>query len=141
MPRLTDTDYLHIHHRLARLWSAADGVFGFLTPNEQWCLHEYFQSSKSWSDSRLLAHRMAISVAQPSLPQQAGKALSKHDRHSATYAVNKVRPAPAGTPKRRPTAERKISVRPVVHPEVDPQKLARAFIHLALSRSRQRSRP
>lgn len=141
MPRLTDTDYLHIHFRLARLWSAADAVFGYLTPTEQWYLHEYFQPPKTWSDSSLIAHRMAITVAQPSLPQQAGKASSKLVRHSVAYAINKVRPAPVGTTKRRPAAERKLSARPVVHPEVDPDKLARAFIHVALSLSRQRSRP
>jgi len=94
MPRLSDTDYLKIHRRLARMWSVADGVFGYLSMSDQWFLHDFFQPSKSWSDSRLLAHRMAITAAQPTLPQQAGRALSRLDEHAAAWALKKVRPTP-----------------------------------------------
>ncbi len=129
MSRLTDHDFLHIHDRLAHLWAKAPGTFGYLSAQEQWCLHDYFQPSKNMSDLQLLAHRQAISAARPSLPQRAGRALTKLDEAAAVWALRQVRPKAVN--KRKPQAERHVTVRAVVRPEVDPEKLARAFINLA----------
>ncbi len=54
MPRLSNPDYLQIHHRLARLCSHANSVFCYLTPTEPWRLHDSFRPSKDLSNKALL---------------------------------------------------------------------------------------
>jgi hypothetical protein len=77
MTRLTNTTYPTQHHQLKAEWfSESVGAFIMLSPSEQWSLHGYYEFTKNLSDTELLAHRAAVSEAQPSLPQAAGKALA-----------------------------------------------------------------
>jgi hypothetical protein len=78
MTRLTNTTYLLQHHQLKDEWSSeSGGAFIMLSPTEQWALHNYYEFTKRLTDSQLLAHRAAVSKAQPSLPQSAGKAFAR----------------------------------------------------------------
>jgi hypothetical protein len=48
-----------------------------LEPAEQWELHDFYGFTENYDDVQALAHRAAVSLARPSLPQQAGKAFRK----------------------------------------------------------------
>lgn len=76
MPRLTAKQYLRSHDQLRRLWLKNTVVFSYISPVEQWQLHDFFKPDRDWTDLRLLQHRDAITTSRPSLPHQAGRALN-----------------------------------------------------------------
>jgi hypothetical protein len=131
MPRLNDRQYLKAHKQLRRFWIADNSVFGYLSSNEQWRLHAYFQPSKDLTNDELLVHRREITAQQPNLPHQAGRALAKLQAAAAQHALQRVRLAKRPLDKTPRTGKRNITVRGVVKPEVDTKRLARAFIALA----------
>lgn len=125
MPRLTSTHYLQLHHRLRKLWLKDHGLFADLTPVEQWMLHDFFKPDSGLSNTDLIAHRKRVTAARPGLPQQAGKALARFDQLSKTKTP---------TSKAHSTSGRKsrsFTLKPIVNPEPDAKKLARAFWMLA----------
>jgi hypothetical protein len=139
MPRLTPKQYLKAHDQLRRFWLHNDMVFGALSSAEQYQIHDYFQPSKDLSDLELLAHRDRITKERPSLPHQAGRALAKLRDAAAVLSVRRLRmaKAPAGAKVRR-QGNRHLTVRAVVKPEPDMQKLARALVMLAEHRVKHR---
>lgn len=141
MPRLTTKNYLRTHDRLRGLWLHDIRLFAELTPTEQWQLHDFFRPDKDWSDLELLQYRDAIKAERPSLPHQAGRALEKFWTLSANLAVRRVRAAkvPAGSAKRVRQQDRKFTVKAVARPEIDTQKLARAYIYLARDLAKKRA--
>jgi hypothetical protein len=40
MPRQTSADYYHAHEQLRRFWLTHEGLYGELSPTEQWLLHD-----------------------------------------------------------------------------------------------------
>lgn len=135
MPRLTAKRYLYARDQLRRFWLTDEGLYAELTPTEQWQLHDYFQPGKDWPAEQLLKHRAQITKERPSLPHQAGRALSKFQERVAQVALLRVRgakrPIAAGRPSR---GERHLEVKAVVRPEPDLKKLSRALIAVALER-------
>lgn len=138
MPRLAAKDYLRTHDRLRKLWLHDLRLFAELTPTDQWQLHDFFRPDKDWSDLQLLQHRDAVTAERPSLPHQAGRALEKFWTLCVSRAVKQVRTAkaPAGSATRVRQEDRQISIKAVARPEIDVEKLARAYIYLR-SGSRQ----
>lgn len=110
-------------------WREEVSPFGYLSSTEQWDLHKYFQPSRELSDQTLIAHRKAISAADPSLPQRAGRAL-KHLEHALLeLAVRQAATAAAPQDtKRKKTGD--VRVRALMLPEPDYRKLARALLHV-----------
>jgi len=138
MPRLTAKQYLKAHDQLRRFWLHDNRLFAELSPTEQWQLHDYFKPDKDWSDLELLAHREHISKQRPSLPHQAGRALTRLHNKAAHYALLGVRRAKSPVAARiRKQSERRLTVKAVVRPEVDADKLARAFINMAVERAKR----
>ena len=107
-----------------------------LSPSEQWTLHSYYEFTKHLSDDQLIAHRAAVSKAQPSLPHRAGKAftrlrlfsdrLSKHQGFD-TWLSERV--------KHRKGTPTQLTVFSDVHPEIDVAKLIDALNDYRRSRS------
>jgi hypothetical protein len=134
MPRMSNKHYLHTHRQLAHFWHHDPGLFSALSPTEQWQLHDFFQLSKTLSPEDLLTHRQAITEKRPSLPQQAGRSLEKFYAKTAEAALQRQRaqPAAVAVAKRKAVrGERVITVRSVVNPEIDVDKLARALLSAA----------
>ena len=100
-----------------------------LNPAEQWALHSYYEFTKHLTDDQLLAHRVAVSKAQPSLPHRAGKAfthlrlftdrLSSHRDKISAPGYQKV--------KHRKGAPTHLTVFSEVHPEIDVAKMIDAL--------------
>lgn len=100
-----------------------------LSPTEQWALHSYYEFTKHLTDAELLAHRAAVSKAQPSLPHWAGKAftrlrlfsdrLSKHQDKIAAPGYQRV--------KHRKGAPTQLTVFSEVHPDLDIAELIDAL--------------
>jgi hypothetical protein len=120
MPRLSKKQYLKYHKTLRHLWLNHQSVYSYLSPTKQWQLHDFFQPSKELTNERLLEHRKVISKERPSLPHQAGWALKDINQVLGTFAKQPVRA------KGRHNASR-VTVRPIVRPEIDGDKLALAF--------------
>jgi hypothetical protein len=148
MPRLSVRKYLQASKRLRRYWDYQQMAYGYLTAAEQWQLHDFFKPAKDWPKDVVLEHRAEISKQRPSLPHQAGRALAKIDEIAPRLAIAGVRrrhaPPPA-KPARRANVRSKyqhITVRAVVKPEVDTERLAQVVIamaeHLARERAKQR---
>ena len=105
--------------------------FGSLTPGDQRALHDYFQPSKDLPPEVRLAHRATVTAARPSLPHQAGRALSKLRNPPDALPVHRqsggqIRAVTSGRGR-----QRNITVRAVLRPEIDYPKLARALLMLA----------
>jgi hypothetical protein len=140
MTRLIQLTYTAQHYQLKKEWSSeGGGAFIMLSPTEQWALHSYYEFTEQLSDAELLAHRIIISRAQPSLSQPAGKAFSRLRRFSAHFPLYiKGR---RHAPKRKKGAPTQLTILSQVHPEVDIAKLTDALIQLAREQADQRSRP
>jgi len=127
MPRLANADYIHIHYRLQAYWNESQIVYGYLSPTEQWDLHKFFWPTHDEPDQDLLEHRKEVSSSDPSLPQRAGQAL-RHFKQAAYEDAGR-KANPVGHPKKRTNVA--IRVYPVVLPEPDYRKAARALLSLA----------
>lgn len=99
-----------------------------LSPSEQWTLHSYYEFTKNFRVSELLAHRALITQAQPSLPQRAGKALAA----LAVFAVRleRYRQVPHPSTRRKGTPY-KARVFSQVNPDLDPDEFARILMQIA----------
>jgi len=75
MPRLTNSDYLLYRAELAALFEEQVPVQVFLSYRDQLVLHDYFAPTQELTDAEAIAHRLAITQANPSLPNRAGKIL------------------------------------------------------------------
>ncbi|MFL6098595.1 MAG: hypothetical protein ACJ71T_01420 [Actinomycetales bacterium] len=141
MPRLTAKQYLKTHDRIRRLWLQIPSVFAEISPIDQWLLHDFFVPDRDLSDLELLAYRDRVAEQRPSLPHQAGRALSRFWEAAAHAGLLRVRRAkvPAGVTKRVRQADRHLVVKPLVRPEIDVHKLARAFLWMAYDRARNQS--
>ena len=137
MARLSTKQYLKAHRQLRRLWERDPSLFSYLAPSEQWVLHDFFQLTHEMTDAELLEHRVRISGERPSLPQQAGRTLAKFYDRTAVVATQRVRAKPVTKRSVTRQADRVLAARPLVRPEIDVEKLARAFISLAQQRQRQ----
>lgn len=127
MARLTDTTYLATHQELRSVWLEDPARFALLNAGEQWALHGYFVLEHNLTDDGLLAYRREVSKVDASLPQRAGKALTKWRMKEVPLAAYRERShSPAvGTKRSRDYA---VAVFSLVHPEINPQKITRAVI-------------
>lgn len=105
-----------------------------LSPTEQWTLHSYYEFTKHLTDDELLAHRAAVSKAQPSLPQSAGKAFARLRLFSERLAKYRAAPHPNTRKKGAPYEARIFSQ---VNPDIDPKEMARILIEAMKERSRR----
>jgi hypothetical protein len=121
MPKLSNEDYLIRHEMLHRVWGTDNRHFAGLTYQQQRDLHDYYVPAKDLTNDELLAHRRKVTKQSPSLPQRASKAflvMLKPEAQPDHYVH---------TDKKG----RKITIRPLVRPEIDTEKLAMALLDLA----------
>jgi hypothetical protein len=125
MPRLTTKHYLEIHQMLNYHWFHDPALYCQLSANEQWDLHTFFWGYKELSDVALGEHRRTISKQDPSLPQRAGRALSRFKR--VVELRTQIEPGQLSF-KRAPKGSCKVVTYPLVQPELDLAQLARVII-------------
>jgi hypothetical protein len=102
------------------------------TPTEQWIIHEYFMPDRDLSDLQLLMHRDAVTTARPSLPHQAGRALSRFWEMTARLGMKRVARAKATPPaKHVRQADSRLIVKPLVRPELAAKEPVRPYVNLA----------
>lgn len=100
-----------------------------LSPTEQWALHSYYEFTKRLTDDQLLAHRAAVSRAQPSLPHRAGKAFARLRLFSDRLSSHRDKISTPGyqKAKHRKGAPTRLTVLSEVHPEIDVAKMIDAL--------------
>ena len=130
MPRLTNQSYLLQCHQLRDHWrDDSKNAFFLLTPTEQWTLFTYFAPSEKLTDDDLIMHREDISSYDPSLPQRAGRALSKLWIASKRLEEYRAQVLPMPRPRIAKNAEKRITIFSEVHPVLDPAKMAQILLN------------
>ncbi|MBA3618024.1 MAG: hypothetical protein H0W56_00200 [Acidothermales bacterium] len=117
MPRLTTHDYLFFHAYLHEVWHNQRKAFSLISTRDQSYLHQYFRPSETLTDPELLVHRNAITAEEPCLPQCAGRAL----RHLADPL-----------PMKQSTSSDRIVLYPLLNPNPDLSRMARALLRQAM---------
>ena len=116
-------------------WDESDGaVFGYLTYAEQQDLHSYYALTEDLADARAIEHRAAASLLDGSLPQRAGRALSKLRWSVSRLAKIRARlrdRKPSQPPKRQRVRVSKVTVRAIARPEPDLRRLVLALVSAA----------
>ncbi|TWE12605.1 hypothetical protein BKA23_1420 [Rudaeicoccus suwonensis] len=146
MPRFTNHHYLELHRRLRALWLQDDANYLDFTTTEQLTIHRFFAPGKDLDDEALLARRQEITKLEPSLPQRAGRAIANLDQieRIAAYRQNRAEELARNPPQPRPKGQRvtrpkgseyNITVRGVMRPEIDIQRLACAIVHMAMDKA------
>lgn len=156
MPRLTNVGFLKRHHFLVKLWESEllRSIFSTLDPMPQLHLHQYYQIINHGSDKEILETRTTVNAGDGSLPQQAGRAYGElvrtflrtaeylgisadeSDLAETTPAMEKARlalltPNPGKPKARTPMRRGTHRVQPLMQPEIDKRKLAKALLMLA----------
>jgi hypothetical protein len=124
MPRLSTKQYLDLHNYLRHLWLEHKQIYSLLQPNQQWDLHEFFAPTEDLGPEQLLAHRKQAAAAASSLPQSAGRAFKELD----LIMAGQKRPHTISVPAGR---QGHLHAHPLVNPDIDYEKLARAFVAAA----------
>lgn len=127
MPRLTDQQYLERRRLILREWFGRDGNgFGYLSPEDQHALHDYFGTLKNLDAKGALAFRRQIPASRPSLPHKAGRAFLELTS-ALEYYANLPPTPPATGPKR----SRQVKLYALVQPEIDVKQLVRVLVMLS----------
>ena len=130
MPRLTNQSYLLQAHQVRDHWrDESKSAFFLLTPTEQWSLFTYFAPSERLTDDELVFHREDISSYDPSLPQRAGRALTKLWTASKRLEEYRAQVIPMPRSRMAKNAEKRIVVFSEVHPVMDPAKMAQILMN------------
>jgi hypothetical protein len=137
MPRLTNQRYILIHRALRHHWLNNQVLFSYLTPNEQWDLHDFFKSYVDMPDAVLLQHRQEVSAKFPSLAQRAGKALRHLDAVIQQIVTAKRASNTATAHTKQAGPPQPAHVRALVNPKIDTQKIARALLMWAKEQVRR----
>lgn len=131
--RLSDATYLLQYSRLKTEWESSSGsVFVVLSPTDQWALHDFYVCTKKLSVDEVLAHRRTVTVAQPSLPQRAGKAFKKIEVFLDMPPRVPMAPVHPDGRRRKAGAKRNIWVQSQVRPDIDPNVLAKIVVQHVL---------
>jgi hypothetical protein len=143
VPRLSNSNYLSQREFLIDAWKLFPGVFTAVSYNQQLEIHAFYQPSKDLTDEQVLAHREQISQAQPSLPNRAGKLLTRMET-AARLLQERLDSQPDQDSTRRvrvstSRGQRHIKVVPLARPEMDVRKLAVALLDLAEQVQREES--
>ena len=118
MPRLTRSQYFIRHGLLSYTWSTHPQLFSLLSPTAQLELHCFFLPTVDIEEHELASYRDYINKVEPSLAHKAGKHFKDFTRPRPEVAeiISK---------------SKNFELRPIMKPEPDLQKLARAFVKRA----------
>lgn len=146
MAYISPNDYLGRRDLLVVCWNFLPEFFGLLAPKSQWEVHHFYAPGKSLTDDEVLVHINEALAADPSLAQRVGKHYKrifttfKHyaDQVGKTnweevrrlllkdYAKDNADLLESIKP-----GKKRIVLMPIVKPDIDAAKTARAFIALA----------
>lgn len=130
MPRLTNQSYLLQCHQDRDHWhDESKNAFFLLTPAEQWALFAYFAPSEQHTDDELIIHREDISFLDSSLPQRAGRALSRLRAVSKRIEEYRAQVIPMPRPRMNKNAAKQLVIFSEVHPVLDPAKFAQILLN------------
>jgi hypothetical protein len=118
VPRLTRSQYFIRHGLLSYLWETHRQLFSLLSSTAQLELHRFFLPTVDIQEHELASYRDYINEREPSLAHKAGKHFKEFTRPRPEVEEIIMRGKP-------------VVVRPIMKPEPDLQKLARAFVNLA----------
>lgn len=123
MPRLNRSQYFIRHGLLSYLWETHRQLFSLLSPTAQLELHRFFLPTVDIEEHELASYRDYINRREPSLAHKAGKHFKEFTRPRPEVAeiISK---------------SKKFELRPIMKPDPDFQKLARALIAVAKSRTK-----
>jgi hypothetical protein len=129
---MTPDDYVEWRNRLASVWQRDTSFMSYLSPNDQWDLHGYFQFHREKSEQDVLGHLAAIQADEPDV-ETRGLAALEHLQAAIDHVVRERQSQPAPSPpvKGGARGRRVVVTGAVVRPEIDVQKLARACIQIA----------
>lgn len=125
MPRLSNARYYERYEFLRWVWLKGASRYRYISSQDQYAIHDYYQPSRELTFEELVKHRKNITLECPALPSKASKAYFRF------IEANVAKTAPAKT------GGRNLYVRSVVNPEIDVKALARAFANLAQHISRK----
>jgi hypothetical protein len=123
VPRLNRSQYFIRHGLLSYLWETHRQLFSLLSPTAQLELHRFFLPTVDIEEHELASYRDYINRREPSLAHKAGKHFKEFTRPRPEVAeiISK---------------SKKFELRPIMKPDPDFQKLARALIAVAKSRTK-----
>lgn len=121
MPRLTRSQHFVRHGLLSYLWETHRQLFSLLSATAQLELHRFFLPTVDIEEHELASYRDYINKREPSLAHKAGKHFKEFTRPRPEVAEII-------------TGSKNFEVRPIMKPEPDLQKLARAFVKAAARR-------
>lgn len=132
MPRLTSLDYLNHRAALRKEWFENNGyAFAFLTPTQQFYLHDYYAFTRELAPMDVLEHRKHVSAGGSSLPQQAGRAFTRIRPFLDLEIIPQAPSAKADRKRTWSAGNRRVKVFSMVKPELDPEQFARILIAAA----------
>jgi hypothetical protein len=146
MPRASHIELLGRRDLLVVCWNFLPEFFGLLAPKAQWEDHRFYAPSKSLTDGEVIEHINEVLSVDPSLAQRVGKHYKciftpfKHyaDQVGKTnweeirrllikdYVKDNADPTEPTKPGKKP-----VVLMPIVKPDIDVAKTARAFVALA----------
>ena len=138
MGQVLPTQHLGRRDLLVACWKFVPEAIGLLPPHAQWELHRLYAPSLELSDDEFLEHMRLVLEQEPSLAQRVGKhyrvIFTVYKRHAddvgkTNFAVirDRIRREYA-TATIDPTLKRRLVIMPLVNPEIDHVRLARAFL-------------
>lgn len=128
MPRLTDQTYLQQRRHLREHWlDEPTRAFLLLSSSEQWALHAYYLPSMKLDDNISLEHRHDISAYDLSLPQRAGRALSR--LNLMILRLDDYRDVAKAYPKPKRGARYELRILSEVHPEIDIDQFVKILLN------------
>lgn len=138
MPRLTTLDYLNHRAALRKEWAENNGyAFVFLTPTQQFHLHDYYAFTKQLAPIDVLEHRRRISAGGSSLPQQVGRAFTRIRPFLDLEIIPQAPSAKADRKRTWTAGNRRVKVFSLVNPELDPREIASILVRAALEQARR----
>ncbi|MDQ1131135.1 hypothetical protein [Microbacterium sp. SORGH_AS_0888] len=141
MARVDDHNHLGRRDLLVACWNHVPVAIGLLSPKARWELHRFYAPSRDLTDDEFLAHMKQVLASEPSLAQRVGKhyrlIFTVYKRYADQVGKTNFSAIEAGIRRdyaRKnwdPSEKRRIMIMPLVNPDIDYEKLARALLEQA----------
>lgn len=107
-----------------------------LSPAEQFALHQFYEPTKELSPLELVEHRRRVAMEHPSLPQRAGRALTKV-RPFLNLPAPHLIPSNATVHRSAKPKGHDIAVFSKVNPDLSPDRIVQVLIAMAKEQVRR----
>lgn len=146
MAQVDDLSHVGRRDLLVACWNYVPSAIGLLSPKAQWELHRLYVPSRDLTDEEFLAHMKQVLAAEPSLAQRVGKhyklifTIYKH--YADQFGKTNFAAIHAGIRRDYahenwdPSEKHRVMIMPLVNPDIDYDKLARALLDQARREAR-----